>query len=67
MDKLSASEALFGFAGWLTTRDERTVMSAHDESGCIVCLVVEFCETNNLEMPREGWSDNLTHPSEGEI
>jgi len=31
MDKLNASEAVYGFAAWLTTRTERTVMSASDD------------------------------------
>lgn len=60
---LSASEALFGFCGWLTSRDEKTVMSASDDAGQAVNLIVEFCERNNLEDPVMGWEKNLTHPS----
>lgn len=66
-DRLSASEALFGFVGWLTSRGERTVMSGHDEAGGPAGLVGEFCEANHLCEPRKGWSENLTHPTSAEI
>jgi len=61
-DTLTASEALFGFAGWLTTRDERTVMSHTDECGQIAELVIRFCDTNELPSPRDGWEKKLSHP-----
>ncbi len=47
---LSASEALFGFAGWLTSRPERTVMSSKDDAACVADLVGEFCDVNNIEV-----------------
>jgi hypothetical protein len=62
-DKLTASEAIYGFAGWLTTRDEKTVMSATDDSAPIADLVAEFCKENNLADPHDGWENNLIHPS----
>ncbi len=63
-DPLIASEALYGFAGWLASRSERTVLSSSDDAGIAVAveLVVEFCEANHLAEPREGWHDNLVHP-----
>lgn len=65
-DKLTASEALYGFAGWLTSREEKTVMSSMDDAAVIADLVNKFCETNNLEDPRSDWGDNLTHPPIGD-
>lgn len=62
-DKLSASEAVFGFAGWLTSRKEKTVMSSSDEAGCIAELVDAFCKVNKLTPPREEWATNLIHPN----
>jgi hypothetical protein len=62
--ELSGSEALYGFCGWLTTRDEPTVMSAHDEAGHIAELIGDFCETNELKDPQEHWDDELKHPKE---
>lgn len=63
MKELSASEAVYGFAGWLTTRDEETKMGATNECGCIAELVGEFCDASNLSDPRDGWEKNLTHPT----
>ena len=62
-DKLTASEALFGFCGWLTTRREQTTMSSKDDAAHIADLVKEFCDENKLEEPRDGWDKNLIHPS----
>jgi len=62
-DKLSASEALYGFAGWLTTRDTTTVFGAKHEAGVAACLVGEFCEVNHLSDHSESWHRNLIHPS----
>jgi hypothetical protein len=61
-DKLIASEALYGFCGWLTSRKEKTVMSSTDEVGVIADLVAEFCATNDLQFPRGDWESNLKHP-----
>lgn len=59
---LTASEALFGFCGWLTIRKEKTVMSSADDAAPIVPLIVQFCEKNRLLDPRNGWEKNLIHP-----
>ena len=64
---MSASEALFGFMGWLTTRDGTLEIGAfHATSGEVVNLIVSFCETNGLEEPRDGWEEHLVHPEEKE-
>jgi len=60
---LNSSEAVYGFAAWLTTRDQKTVMSASDDSAPIVELVKTFCKVNNLPDVSEQWPDNLIHPS----
>jgi len=62
-DKLTASEALYGFACWLTCRKERTVMSSTDDAAPIATLVATFVKENGLSAPREGWAHNLIHPS----
>ncbi len=64
MDKLNASEALYGFVGWLTTRKEELTLSAHHDAGEPALLVDAFCKTNNLDGPRQGWDKNLKHPAE---
>lgn len=63
-DKLTASEALFGFCGWLTTRKTETVMSSTSDASAISDLIKRFCETNKLDEPREFWADHLTHPTD---
>ena len=66
-DKLTASEALFGFVGWLTMRAEETVMSGHHDAGVIADLVGEFCKVNSLVEPGKNWFDNLTHPDSSDL
>lgn len=62
--RLSASEAVYGFAAWLTTRDKETIMSAHHAAGDIAKLCSLFCKTNGLADPRRHWENALTHPEE---
>lgn len=65
-NKLSPSEAIFGFCAWLTTREKITVMSGHHDSAPIVEAIKVFCEVNGLAYPREDWTDYLTHPKDSE-
>ena len=58
----SASEALYAFCGWLTSRDERVVMSATNDAAQTADLVNTFIEANNLAPPRSGWEQHLRHP-----
>jgi hypothetical protein len=60
--QMTASEALFGFCGWLTSREKKTIMSSTDDAGNIAELISEFCKVNNLDEPRDNWTDLLTHP-----
>jgi len=62
-EHLNPSEAVYGFAAWLTTREDKTVMSAADDSAPITELVKQFCEVNNLPDVSEQWPNNLIHPS----
>ena len=59
---MNPAEALFGFCGWLATRDIETIMSAHHDCVPIVDLIKRFIETNKLAEPRDDWEKNLTHP-----
>ncbi len=62
-DNLTASEALFGFCGWLTSRNEQTIMSSKDDAAPIAELIKQFCDENSIDEPRDGWENNLIHPS----
>lgn len=59
--ELSGSEALFGFMGWLTTRDETTIFSP--TTVVDVTPISQFIEANGLTEPREAWHELLTHPN----
>ena len=59
---LRASEALYGFAGWLTTRKERVTLSAKDNASRAADLVALFVQVNRLPPPRDGWEKELMHP-----
>jgi len=65
-ETLTGSEALFGFGGWLTSREEPVTLSAYHEAGIAAELIRKFCKVNNLTEPRERWSDNLIQPIEGD-
>lgn len=62
VEELSASEALYGFTGWLTSNSEMTIMSSRHNAAIIAELVDRFCKANNLSAPREEWSNGLKHP-----
>lgn len=70
--QLSGSEALFGFAAWLTTaaRFEKAGKNPKygpaEHAGPWGEMVAEFCHVNELADPREGWQEFLTHPPEPE-
>ena len=61
-NKLTASEAVYGFAAWLTCRTEKTIISSSDDAGGIATLVNKFCEENNLDDPRDDYHKILKHP-----
>ena len=61
--RMTASEAVFGFGVWLTTRREVSgPFSSHHLTPPMVELVGEFCKVNKLGSPRESWPKNLTIP-----
>jgi len=58
-ESLSPSEAVYGFAGWLTTRDEPITMSAHNDAAIVAELVDEFIKKQRLEEPKDHWEKDL--------
>ena len=62
-EKITASEALFGFMGWLTCRREVVTFSAAHNAAEAADLVKRWCETNNIPGPRdEVYPNNITQP-----
>lgn len=66
MRRLSASEALYGFCAWVTTREARTVMSRKDDPSVVADLIHRFCKTNELPPPRKGWEKTFKHPKDND-
>jgi len=62
-DKLTASEGIYGFAAWLTCRDKPITIGSTNLCSPVVDLVAQFCKENKLNDPRDGWENNLIHPS----
>jgi len=59
---LSASEALYGFIGWLTSMENPIVFSSRHSAATPAELVDEFLKENKIEEPREGWNNHFTFP-----
>lgn len=62
MKELNASEALFGFMGWLTARDASLTIGKEHDCSEIPKLIEEFAEKNQLTEPRDDWHKLLKHP-----
>ena len=58
-ESLSPSEAVYGYASWLTSRENPITMSSHHEASIVADTVDEFIKKQNLESPRENWTDEL--------
>jgi hypothetical protein len=56
------TEALYAFAGWLTSRPERITLSATDLATPAADAVAEFQKRHGLPEPREGWHRCIIHP-----
>ena len=59
---LNQSEAVYGFAAWLTCRKEVTIMSAAHDAAPVVELVSEFCDRNGFPPVSDQWPKELVHP-----
>lgn len=55
MNEWNAREALYAFCGWLTSRDEATVMGAVHPAGPAAERIDEFAKKYGLAEVREGW------------
>ena len=60
-----ASEAVFGFAAWLTTRRKPVLLGAEHDAAPAAELADQWCKANHLPEPRErAYPKNITHPKE---
>ena len=60
----TASEAIYAFAAWLTTRDESITISAKHDAGSVASLVDQFVKHNKWAEPGKNYPDNFSHPPE---
>ena len=58
-ESLSASGALYGFGGWLTTRDKPITVSAKHNAAIVAELIDKFIKKQKLEKPEEHWENDL--------
>lgn len=58
-DKITASEAIYGFAGWLTTRSQAVTFGSTHDCAPIAELVDQFVRHQGLTPPRERYADLL--------
>ncbi len=60
----TASEALYVFMGWLTTREQPIIIGSRIDCVPIVGLIAEFCRVNNIPDPRDDvkWNLLMKHP-----
>jgi len=61
-DQLSASEAVYGFAAWLTSSKKTILFGSTHAVPTAIGLVDEFCKANDLSEPHEHWEQNLIQP-----
>tara|TARA_Y100000310_G_scaffold161719_1_gene161612 strand:+ start:245 stop:466 length:222 start_codon:yes stop_codon:yes gene_type:complete len=62
-ERITASEAVYGFAAWLTTRDKAVIFGAKHNAGVAVGLIKEWLDVNKLDDPRDGiYPNNLVMP-----
>ena len=64
-EELNASEALYGFSGWLTSRDEPVVFSAYHDAAIVAELINEFIKKFDLPDIRDDWEKDLKQIDEG--
>lgn len=62
LKKSSPSEALYGFAAWLTTRFDQVTFSQHNDSTVALELVERFRKLNGWDEPRDGWENLIQTP-----
>lgn len=56
---ITASEAVYGFAGWLTTRNQAVTFGSTHDCAPIAELVDQFVRRQGLTPPRENYADLL--------
>jgi hypothetical protein len=62
-ERITASEAVYGFTAWLTTRKKSITLGAKHDVLEAADLADRWCRVNRLPPPRDKiLTDNLNHP-----
>lgn len=59
---LTATDALFGFSGWLTSREEVISMGSSEDCAPVIEVISAFLDANNLPYPSDNYPDNFVCP-----
>jgi hypothetical protein len=57
--RMNQTETLYGFASWLTVRNQPVTLSARHGAAVVAELINVFSKENNLPAIRENWTDYL--------
>ena len=63
-ESLTPSGAVFGFAAWLTSRDEPIILSAHHDAAEAARLASEFIDKQKLDNLTDDWEKDLVSMNE---
>lgn len=61
-NKITATDALYGFCAWLTTREKSVTFSSKHNAGTIADLINTFIKANNLPDPSKKYPNNFVMP-----
>lgn len=59
MSTLTPAEAVYAFAGWLTSRDKPITMGSTHDAAPVADLVMRFCESQGFTPPRPEWHKDI--------
>lgn len=63
---ISPTEALYAFAGWLTSRPAGLVVGAPFDAAPMAALVEQYRKRNQWPEVRSDWTQRFSHPVQGE-
>lgn len=63
-ERVTASEAVYGFSAWLTTREKAITIGALHESTTLIELAKKWIDENNLPEVTLNYPDNIKHPQD---
>lgn len=59
MSTLTPAEAVYAFAGWLTSRDASLTIGSTHDAAPVADLVTQFCNSQGFAPPRPEWHRDI--------